>query len=335
MKKLILVLVIIVWWILYSGRIIKSTNLLETQTIVPTLIQENNQCIPSFGKPEKKVFWLSDPSFLDDKVRNFAIDLGTKWIRTDFNWNKIETSNGTYDFSQYDTIVETMKHSNIQILGIINHIPEKYDNWNDINQQYEKFLTALFTRYKDTIQYWEVFNEPNLPWFWWLSSGLDSKEYINAYSHILYLTNKNFRKINPNGFLILWWLSPSGQDPFEFLTKLYDLNSQKCFDIIGIHPYGFENKITILNKKIKEFLILKNDWNKPVWFTEFGSDDESSKQQTLINILKEIDNTDGFFWFSIKDFNPITNLYGLVDFYNKKREIYYYMQKNIFRKITY
>lgn len=332
MKKIFFILLlIIIWWIFYTINHLWYDNLSTNQPIWSNIIQENNICIPSIGKIEKKVFGLSDPSFLDDKVRNFAIDLGVKWIRMDFNWSKIETSSGSYDFSEYDIIVDTMTKSNIHILWIINDIPEKYENWNDINIGYEKFLIALLMRYKDRVQYWEVFNEPNLPWFGWLKSGMDGKNYINAYSHILFLTNKNLRKISPNSFIVLWWLSPSGQNPLEFLEEIYKLNSHKCFDIIGIHPYGFENRILLLQNTIKKFLESKNDWNKPIWFTEFGSDNEETKQQTLANILKEVSSTDGFFWFSIKDFNPITNSYGLVTFSNKKKEIYYYI-KHIFQK---
>ncbi len=320
----------IIVWIYYSkNNVPYNDTLLTTQPSKESILQKNTQCTISSSKAATHIFGLSDPSFLDDKVRNFAIELWIQWIRADFRWSDIETETGAYDFSKYDELVKDMRKNKIQIIWIVNDIPKKYNDWNIINTQYEKFIKSLFNRYKNDITYWEVFNEPNLPGYWWLWSGYNGKDYVHAYANILSITNKTLRSIDTDWFLILGWFSPDGENPLVYLQSLYDLGSMKCFDMIWFHPYGFENRLTELKKTIQDISIKNKDIGKPIWFTEFGTTDEKNKQALLSNILKEVNTTDAFFWFSIKDFSPINNFYGLVDFFNNKKEIYNFFKNNI------
>lgn len=56
-----------------------------------------------------------------------------------------------------------MKENNIRIVGIINTLPPLETDWINISTRYERFLKKILEKYGDTVSYWEVFNEPNLP----------------------------------------------------------------------------------------------------------------------------------------------------------------------------
>ncbi len=47
----------------------------------------------------------------------------TPWMREAFDWSQIEPSNGTYNFSRYDTLMTLASQNNVHILANLLDTP--------------------------------------------------------------------------------------------------------------------------------------------------------------------------------------------------------------------
>ncbi|RLG93777.1 hypothetical protein DRO37_07390 [Candidatus Bathyarchaeota archaeon] len=110
--------------------------------------------------------------------------LGASWCRVDFSWSRIEPTQGRFEFTAYDKLVEEgMKHG-VTILPILDYCapwasrgdskaypPRDPSYW--VN-----YVDKVVSRYSSppyNLKYFEVWNEPNIDVFW----RLDWERYID------------------------------------------------------------------------------------------------------------------------------------------------------------
>src|ERR1700674_2740087 len=60
----------------------------------------------------------------DSQLVTFYKQLNVCWVRYQFHWSKIETSNGVYDWSQVDAAIATMNAANIHVDFAIQDAPD-------------------------------------------------------------------------------------------------------------------------------------------------------------------------------------------------------------------
>ena len=96
-------------------------------------------------------------------------------------------------------------------------------------EAYLKYVAATVERYKDKIDYWEVWNEPNHRNYW--GSAPDGREY----GRLLVQTAELIRKTDPGCKIIGG--SMAGIDP-KFTDDFLSVGSDKIIDIISYHNYG-------------------------------------------------------------------------------------------------
>ena len=96
-------------------------------------------------------------------------------------------------------------------------------------QAFLAFAKATVERYKDEIDYWEVWNEPNHRNYW--GTTPDGKEY----GKLLVETAKLIREIDPGCKIIGG--SMAGIDA-EFTDDFLSVGCDKLIDIISYHNYG-------------------------------------------------------------------------------------------------
>src|SRR3954463_6466396 len=106
------------------------------------------------------------------------LDAGAAWAREDFNWSLIEPREGQYSFTATDRIAGALGTRGVNLLGIISYsvnwaTPTKADDasgplsfYSPDLGKYSTFVHDLVTRYKSTVHYWEIWNEPNNSIFW-------------------------------------------------------------------------------------------------------------------------------------------------------------------------
>ena len=93
-------------------------------------------------------------------------DLRSSWTRVVVTWASVETSSGVYNWSSVDSQVAAASGGGKrQVLAIVRNNP----SWAAASRcrlttdaertNLAKFMTALVTRYKDQVKYWQLYNE--------------------------------------------------------------------------------------------------------------------------------------------------------------------------------
>src|SRR4051812_1659550 len=66
-----------------------------------------------------------DPAALDQELDHIA-GAGFTWIRQNFLWSEIEKTQGSYDFSRYDGLIDAVsRHPALKLVAVLNGTP----NW--------------------------------------------------------------------------------------------------------------------------------------------------------------------------------------------------------------
>lgn len=209
----------------------------------------------------------------DPAVRTMIKASGAKWVRLEINWGAIETAPGVYDWSGPDAILADYATAGISVLGLINHIAgTKQSTWSDIDTRWQAFVTALVTRYGSQIHTWEIFNEPSLPGYGWLSVDLDAAQFWGAYTLLLARASKIIHALDPVGIVVLGGISSGGAD----YTPIYGYGAAACFDVFAYHPYGNVGQLAAVKSAINAAATAHGDIVKPIWATEIGTDLETS-----------------------------------------------------------
>lgn len=287
-------------------------------------------------------------------------ELGVGWVRYDFEWGVIQPDNASsYQWTAIDRVVATAKSYGIETLGTIAYAP-KWARDASCNTTwacppaspaaYAKFASDVASRYKDSVKYWEIWNEPNIPVFW--APNPDSAKY----AAILKAAYTSIKTANPSAVVMSAGLSPAEDAggriaPLTFMKNLYASGAKNFFDIVALHPYSFPaspDYAAVWNSwqqmtAIHQLMISNSDSSKKVWITEFGSPTggsgsgfavnqftnwqsgsdfmtENAQSQIITNAAKlfKQDNSwlSNFFYYSLKDNgtskSTTENFFGLI-----------------------
>jgi len=188
---------------------------------------------------------------LEDSLVARAAEIGVKWTRLGASWNSIEKEKGVYSWEETDKAFEVALKNGITPFVTIGHGNELYSKLTTYDdpklaeiygyrpeppikdpvamKAFLDFTRATVERYKDNIDYWEVWNEPNHRNYW--GSTPDGKEY----GELLVQTANLIKEVDPGSKVIGG--SMAGIDP-EFTEDFLSVGSDKLIDIISYHNYG-------------------------------------------------------------------------------------------------
>ncbi|MFJ1704444.1 cellulase family glycosylhydrolase [Kitasatospora sp. NPDC088346] len=238
--------------------------------------------------------WKSDlglASGLDD-----AVALGAKWVRVDLSWRDIQPDNPkNFNWPRFDRVVKAAHERGLAVLPTIGFTPAwaqrsgcARDDSSCAPADVDKF--AAFAkdaakRYAPLgIHTWEIWNEPNIP-FW------APKPDPAAYTELLKATSKAIRGADPQAYLLMGGLAAVGTDPAkgyvshtEFLTEVAKLGGNRLVDAVAYHPYtypylpsaktdfgtAFED-ISSAKDNLMAVLEKYGTPGMPIWLTETGA----------------------------------------------------------------
>ncbi len=97
------------------------------------------------------------------------------WVRIDANWLDAEKSQGQFDWTIFDAVVNAAQAKGLQVLAVLAYTPAWASTGdtlgdgpnNDIPKAgtYASYVTAAVTHLKDRVTHYELWNEPNLQQF--------------------------------------------------------------------------------------------------------------------------------------------------------------------------
>jgi hypothetical protein len=206
-------------------------------------------------------------------------------------WNAINTASGVYDWSGMDTWISKAQSEGVDVLYAIGDTPEwagsipigspclstqgpyscsapkdvKSDG-TGTDAHFSNFITALVTRYKGEIAYYELWNEADCTCYWAGTTAQIVRMGQDAASII--------RAIDPNAKI----LSPSAHGPTmkTWFDGYIAAGGAANFDIVNAHMRGVGSK----NVDPEQFLTMYDDvvaetqkrnlTSLPIWDDEHG-----------------------------------------------------------------
>ena len=227
------------------------------------------------------------PEELDRALIHMS-DLGLRWIRQPFPWAVIEPAPGQFNWEPWDDVVEATGVHGLELVAVLDTTPE-WARPPDSTQftpptelaNFGAFSRALALRYGDWLDYYQIWDEPNLSDHW-------GDQFVDpaAYARLLREGAINLRAADANTVVLTAALAPTVESgPLNlnepaFVTGLYAVNAGPWFDVVAAQPYGFEQgpgtaaQVQSLNfaraELVRDVMVAHGDEDKPVWATSFG-----------------------------------------------------------------
>jgi hypothetical protein len=232
-----------------------------------------------------------------ERTVQMARDAGIGWARQEFIWAEIEPAPGEFNWSKYDDIVALLQRNNIQVIARLDRPPA----WARANasatgssgppddfEAYGRFVRAFAEHYRGKINYFQIWNEPNLGREW-----NDAPIDPVAYTKLLKIAYQNAKAIDPNIHILSAPLAITLGETFtpnstqyrnmndlQFLEEMYAAGAKDYFDILSANAFGLgsppedpPNPGTLnFQRVLLERAVMEKfgDAQKAVWILEYG-----------------------------------------------------------------
>lgn len=229
-------------------------------------------------------------------------DVGFGWIRQSFPWEDIEV-HGKGDFEdrrteprksawlKYDRIVELAEEHGIEILARLDNPPAwsrsagdamgtlaPPDNFEDFGD----FAAAVAGRYCGRVDYYQVWNEPNI-YPEWGEQDVDPE----GYAALLRVAYQRITTACPSAVVVSAALAqntePGGRNMSDllYLERMYGAGASDYFDVLGAQAFGLWTGPTDQRTSrdrtnfsrvalTRDTMVRHSDAAKPIWITEMG-----------------------------------------------------------------
>jgi hypothetical protein len=225
-----------------------------------------------------------------------ARDAGFGWVRQQFPWADLEPEHkgifvhpdfGMSTWEKYDNIVSLAEESRLQLIVRLDtspkwarpgntHVATPPDNLDDFGD----YVAAVVARYRGRVQYYQIWNEPNLGVEW----GRQPVDPVAA-TALLRVGYLRAKAADPDAVILAPALSPTLADQADarnelvFLQQMYDAGAAAYFDIGSVQAYGLRNgpddrRLGVgdvnFSRPIlfREVMVRNGDAAKPIWASE-------------------------------------------------------------------
>lgn len=252
-------------------------------------------------------------------LNKFKVD----WIRTDFPMDY----NYKPDFKFADKIVSECQKRKIKLLFVLgsgmsaNMVKTPRDE-REANR-FVDLVSKIAKRYGNKVSAYEIWNEPNLPYFWKGSF----KDFIELLKRSSFAIKKETNSLV--GFVLACYSSTN-----EYLKRVVSKQTLANIDFFGFHSYpgsiepgdfrSMSKRISAIKKILKEANCNIQIWITEIGFVAFNSSKLSyhnPKNQTKFimgacKIFKK-DKIPVVTWYRMRD-APVINLLHKIDYYEHR-----------------
>lgn len=248
--------------------------------------------------------WEVEP---EKRARSLVLarEAGFTFIRQEFTWEDIEV-HGQGDFvdrrndpegvdawAKYDQIVQLAQDYDMEIIARLSNPPA----WSralpvaetgslappDDTQDFADFATAVASRYRGQITYYQVWNEPNGNEEWGRHQPVNPEEY----TAFLCQAYEAIKTADPEAVVLAGALTPTVElsqanvNDLVFLQRMYEAGAGACFDVMSAQAYGLWSgaadqrlRPNVINFPhhlfIRDLMVRHGDADKPIWISEMG-----------------------------------------------------------------
>ncbi|MDW8147888.1 MAG: beta-galactosidase [Roseiflexaceae bacterium] len=252
------------------------------------------------------------------------------WAREDFHWYWLEPEQGRFDWSIYDRAISRLAGSGVNIIGVLNAAPAwatpfpgdapgRPSYYAPDPAAFARFASAVVTRYRDRVRFWQVWNEPENVRYW------QPQPDPAAYAALLRAAYPAIKAADPNAVVLSAGVVPTN---IGFIRAIAENGAWGSFDILALHPYvdpfSPENGQIGAGDVSAVKTLVEGLGRKPIWATEFGwstgpadRDPRGVDEETQANFLVRASTLlraagiEKVIWYNLKD-TESRNLYGLL-----------------------
>lgn len=202
---------------------------------------------------------------------------GIHVLRISFSWLDMEPEPGKYDWSFWDDFVRmAVDEYHARLIPYVCYTPRwassstNEDYWRQPpadNARFAEFITRLVARYKDRIHSWEIWNEPDNPYYW--------RGTVQQFAALLQTGARAVRQTDPTAKVVMGGLA---WNPDFLSAVLADTAAISNVDVINLHNY-YETWASDPLEWIPAYvgraddLIHQHGQHQPIWLAEVGYSD--------------------------------------------------------------
>ena len=225
-------------------------------------------------------------------------DGGFVWVRQPFIWSQIEPEAGRFDWTVPDRIMAALaRHPGLRPVVVLDDSPPTPPADPD---RFAAFAGAFAARYGAQVDYYQVWDEPNLAAHWgggpvnppaYADLLARTANAIRAADRSSALPSPSLRAstAGPDARILLAGLAPTVEvgpqnlSDVRYLEQLYQAGAAPYFDVVAGKPYGFDTGPddrrapedgTVLNFSrlllLREVMVAHNDAGKAIWASHWG-----------------------------------------------------------------
>ena len=244
------------------------------------------------------IMWSNVSAAEQDQQLKLIADAGGRVARVDVGWSSFEEQGkGQYNrwyLDRLDTLVATAESRGVELLLTVTDSPcwassapdtlkqGCKGSWWDRDVQrypplnardYADALAFLVRRYGNRVGAWELWNEPNLSYYF------RTEDQPAEYAKLVRAGYPAAKAADPSATVIVGALAEA---PAAFVEELFQHGIGGHFDAFSVHPYSGD--ASPLSPQSDEWIqtsfargvpsvrqvLLRHGEDKPIWLTEFG-----------------------------------------------------------------
>jgi len=158
-----------------------------------------------------------------------ARDAGVTWVREAFHWDEVNPEPGKWTWEACDRVVDQASARGLSLCVLLHGYPPKYEFTTEEGiQRYCEYVRAVVTRYRDRVKHWELWNEPNIQYFW-----VGTPE---QYAALLKAAYQACKEADPECTVL--GICTAGTD-LKFIERILKAAGPQVMDLLVIHPYRY------------------------------------------------------------------------------------------------
>lgn len=201
---------------------------------------------------------------------------GFGWVRQRFDWGALEPQPDVFAWEEADAWIDEIVSADLVPLVVLDGSPAwarpAQDRGSGDNpfappadpSSLAQFAAAFADRYGDRVQFYQVWDEPNIAPHW----GNRHIEPV-AYAQLLQVTAAAIRAADPDAVIAAAALAPTNDrghtaiDEVYFWQRLLAAGAVDAFDAIAIQPFGFGRAPTSPQPRAEEAEFFEKTWLLP------------------------------------------------------------------------
>lgn len=283
---------------------------------------------PAAGESAMPIGFATGAALCTPRLLEIAASLGFEYYRYNAVWAQVQPQEGVWNWERIDDYLAQVQQHGFQWHVTTTGCPpwateERFDP--PPLEPWREWISALATRHSDSMQFWEIWNEPNIGFF---------NGSVEEYTEVQRVAHDAIKAVSPNTIVTSGGyagMNHHKSKPGAFEAAL--LEHPRAYDWFAYHMHDtFPQFYSDLHHQLAAIQQRTGKTDVPIVFTETGFDTRHGQRFQAETLLKKITyaaaiGAKSYTWYNLLDragrdnpnqagktFGLITNPTGTGDF---------------------